>query len=328
MRRRQVIRGAGALLAPALLRPAAARGQEEAYPDRPIRLVVPWPSASYTSLLARLVGDALDDGLGQHVVLDNRPGANGVVGSDLAARAAPDGYTMLLADAGTFSRASLDRPAPFNPETDFDLVGPLGDLPLVVAGRGDLPPGGLAELLDVARHAPGRLNFASTGVGTVGHLAAVRMLAQAGVRGTHVPYRGPVLALRDLAAGRLDLFLDAAAGLAGPLRASDRLRALAVTSAERSVLLPGLPTVAEAALPGFSAAPWWGVAGPAGMPPEAVTRVSAELRHVLSEPALRDAMAAQGWRAFSMSPVEFSAFQRAEARKWAGAAAAAGLGTG
>ncbi|MFT8243811.1 Bug family tripartite tricarboxylate transporter substrate binding protein [Roseomonas sp. BN140053] len=326
MRRRGLL-AAGASLASAragLVSPALA--QFSAFPERAIRLVVPWASGTAASNGARLTAAAMSAGLGVAVNCDPRPGAYGLLGVDLAAHAEPDGYTLLFAGTVNFTRPLLDRDPPFDPDQVFDAVGPVGEEAFLLCARPGLPRD-LRELIATARRGVGSLNVASSGVGSTSHMVAEFLVHAAQLDAVHIPYRTPVQALRDLITGRVDLYCEAVSTLVGPL-SGNRIQPVAVTNAGRTPLLPAVPTVAEAALPGFAAAPWWGIVGPAGLPEEARTRVAAELRHVLGQPGLQAALGEQGCRAFTMTSAEFGTYLRQESRRWAAAVEAGELRTG
>ncbi len=305
-----------ALSAPAAIPLARAARAQPAFPARPVRLIVPWAPGGATSTIARLVAEAMSPGLGHPVIVDHRPGAGGATGSALAARALADGHTLLIAGAATFYRPLLDRDLPYDPLRDLDPIGPIGDGPFALVARPGLPAT-LPALIALARANPGALNLASAGIGSTSQLTGELLAAAAGLRFTHVPYAGAGLAM-------VDLLFDALSTVLGPLRAG-RILCLAVTTTGRNPELPDVPTVAEAALPGFSAVPWWGLVGPAGMPGEAVARLSAELRRALSGPALVRQLAEQGCRAAPSSPEAFRRHVLTENERWSSAIEAAGL---
>jgi tripartite-type tricarboxylate transporter receptor subunit TctC len=304
----------------ALALPALAQG---AFPTRPIRFVVPWPPGGATSNISRIVADAMMPVLGQPVVLDHRAGAGGAIGSAEVARAAPDGYTILIAGAGTFYRPLIERDVPFNPDRDFGFIGPVGDGPFAFVVRNGLP-NTLRGFIDHARANPERLNFASSGQGSTSHLTAEAFNAAAGIRATHVAYRGAAPAMNDLVAGRVDYYFDAFATVLENARAG-RIQALGVTTAARAARAPELPTLEEAGMPGFTAAPWWGIIGPAGMPAPAVQRLSAALVAALGQREVIERLADQGCRAFSMTAGPFEAYVRAENERWSRVIETAGL---
>lgn len=316
--RRTLLLASGALLE----RPALAQAP---WPTRPIRLVVPWPPGGATSNIARLVGDAMTPLLGQPVVQDYRAGAGGAIGSENVARSAPDGYSVLIAGAGTFYRPLIERDVPFDPQRDFQPVAPVGDGPFALVARTGLPDA-LPAFLTEARGSGGRLNFASSGQGSTSHLAAEAFNRAAGFEATHVPYRGAAPAMTDLVGGRVDYLFDAFSSVLENVRAG-RIRLLGVSTSVRAPQAPEVPTIAEAGLPGFSIAPWWGLVGPAGMPAAATARISAALEQVLRSPAMVEALAAQGCRAFHMDPAAFATYVRDENAKWSRVIEQAGLHT-
>jgi tripartite-type tricarboxylate transporter receptor subunit TctC len=314
-RRSLLAASAAALAAPALA--------QAPYPNRPIRFVVPWPPGGATSNISRIVGDAMSPMLGQPVVLDHRAGAGGAIGSAEVARAAPDGYTIMIAGAGTFYRPLIERDVPFNPDRDFGFIGLVGDGPFALVLRNGLP-NTLRGFIDYARANPDRLNFASSGQGSTSHLTAEAFNTAAGIRATHVAYRGSAPAMTDLAAGVVDYYFDAFATVLENARAG-RIQALGVTTAARAARAPELPTLEEAGMPGFTAAPWWGIIGPAGMPGAAVDRLSAALVAALGQPEVVDRLADQGCRAVSMPAAPFAAFVRTENERWSRVIERAGL---
>lgn len=308
------------LLASAL---AASPALAQAYPTRPIRMVVPWAAGGNTGIIGRLVGDEMAKTLGRPLVPDFRPGAGGATGSDVAAKSPPDGYTLLVAGAGTFYRQLLARDTPYDPERDFSFVGPIGDSPFLLAVRNGLP-NSLAGFVAAAKAAPGKFNFATAGQGSTSHLTTEMFNRAAGIEAVHVPYRGSAPALTDLVAGQVDYMFEPLASTVENFLAW-RIQGLAVTTGVRAALLPEIPTLAEAGLPGFSAAPWFGFVGPAGMPAEAIALLSRALSRAVQEAAVVDALTKLGVRGFTMTPAEFEAYVRAETAKWGQVIQAAGL---
>jgi tripartite-type tricarboxylate transporter receptor subunit TctC len=302
--------------------PAVARAQG-AFPARPVRLVVPWAPGGATSNIARIVGDAMTPHLGQSVVLDHRPGAGGAIGSENVAKSPADGYSILIAGAGTFYRPIVERDVPFDPARDFGFVGPVGDGPFALVARNGLPAT-LTEFIAHARARPGQLNVASSGQGSTSHLTAEAFNVAAGIQATHVPYRGAAPAMTDLVGGRVDYYFDAFSTVLENVRAA-RIQALGVTTPVRAAQAPEIPTLTEAGLPGFAIAPWWGLIGPAGMPEVAVARLSAALDLALAQPAVVEALALQGCRAFFLNPTAFAAYVRDEDAKWTRVIEGAGL---
>jgi tripartite-type tricarboxylate transporter receptor subunit TctC len=304
-----------------LAAPGTLRAQS--FPTRPVRFVVPWPPGGATSNIARIVGDAMTPHLGQPVVLDHRAGAGGAIGSENVAKSPADGYSILIAGAGTFFRPVIERDVPFDPAKDFGFIGPIGDGPFALVVRNGLPAT-LPEFIAYARARPGQLNYASSGQGATSHLTAEAFNVAAGIQATHVPYRGSAPAMTDLVAGRVDYYFDAFSTVLENVRAQ-RIQIMGVTTDARAAQAPEIPTLIEAGLPGFSIAPWWGIVGPAGMPEAAVARLSAALERALAQPAVVDALANQGCRAFFQPPAAFAQYVRAEDVKWTRVIEAAGL---
>ncbi|MEO3475995.1 tripartite tricarboxylate transporter substrate binding protein [Roseomonas sp. CAU 1739] len=314
--------GRRTVLAGLLAVPAVARAQS-AYPNRPIRYVVPWAPGGATSNIARIIGDAMAPILGQPVVQDNRPGAGGGLGSDFVAKAAPDGYTLLAAGAGTFYRSVVERDVPYDAFRDFGFVAPVGDGPFVLITRQGLADD-LASFIAKAKSEPGKMNYASSGIGSTSHLTTEMFNHAAGIEATHIPYRGAQPAMIDLISGRVDYCFDALTSVAEHVRAG-RIAALAATTTQRSAFAPEIPTIAETVLPGFSAAPWWGIVTPAGLPPEVTAKLSAAVIQAQQDPTVVARLADQGCRAFSMPPGEFAEFVRRENSRWVNAIEVAGL---
>jgi tripartite-type tricarboxylate transporter receptor subunit TctC len=259
--------------------------------------------------------------LGQPLVYDHRPGAGGAIGSENVARSVPDGYSILIAGAATFYRPLVERDVPFDPSRDFSVVGPIGDGPFALFVRAGLPAT-LPEFIEYARTNPQRLNFASSGQASTSHLTAEAFNVAAAIQAVHVPYRGAAPAMTDLMAGRIDYIFDAATNMAENAR-DGRSRVLGVTTAARAPQAPHVPTLAEAGLPGFVAAPWWGIVGPADMPGVAIERLSAALRQAL--PTVAGPLAEQGCRAFWLDPVAFAQYVQTENSNWTRVIDLAGL---
>ena len=288
----------------------------QAYPAKPIRLVVPFPAGGTTDILARAVGQKLTEAWGQPVVVDNRPGAGGNIGAELVAKAAPDGYTLLMGTVGTHAiNASLYAKMPYDHIKDFAPVILVAGVPNVLVVNPAVPVNSVQELIAYAKANPGRLNFASSGSGTSIHLSGELFKVMAGVQMTHIPYKGSAPALQDLIGGQVQLMFDNLPS-ALPQIKGGKLRALAVTSATRAAALPDVPTVAEAGLPGFEASSWFGVLAPAGTPVAIIARLNAEIAKWLASPEAREKLASQGANAAGGSPEDFAKHIAAETAKW------------
>jgi tripartite-type tricarboxylate transporter receptor subunit TctC len=294
-----------------------APGQAPAYPSRPIRLVVPFPPGGATDILARDVAQKLTEAWGQSVVVDNRPGAGGNIGSELVAKAPPDGYTLLMGTVGTHAiNASLYAKMPYDHIRDFAPVILVAGVPNVLVVNPALPVNTVAELIAYAKANPGKLNFASSGNGTSIHLSGELFKVMAGVQMTHVPYKGSAPAVADLISGQVQLMFDNLPPSLPQIKAG-KLRALAVTSSTRAPALPDVPTMAEAGLPGFEASSWFGVLAPAGTPPAIVAKLNAEIARWLATPEAKERLSKQGADAAGGSPEDFVKHIAAETTKWA-----------
>ena len=304
--------GAGALLPSPL-----ALAQPSAYPTKPIRLVVPFPAGGTTDILARAAAQKLTEAWGQSVVVDNRPGAAGNIGSELVAKAAPDGYTLLMGTVGTHAiNPGLYAKMPYDHVKDFVPVILVAGVPNVLVVNPSLPVNSVAELIAYAKANPGKLNFASSGSGTSIHLSGELFMSMTGARMTHVPYKGSAPALQDLAGGQVQLMFDNLPSSLALIKAG-KLRALAVTSAARAAALPDVPTIAESGVPGFEASSWFGILAPAGTPAPIVAKIDAEVAQWLASPDARERLLAQGANAAGGTPDDFARHIAAETAKWA-----------
>ena len=287
------------------------------YPNKPIRLVVPFPPAGTTDILAREVGQRLSQVLGQSVVIDNRPGAGGNIGSDIVAKSAPDGYTLLMGTVGTHAiNPGLYSKMPYDHIKDFAPVILVARVPNILEVTPSLPVHSVSDLIKLAKEKPGQINFASSGSGTSIHLSGELFKTMAGVDMVHVPYKGSAPALQDLMAGQVQLMFDNLPSSLGQIKAG-KLRPIAVTSAQRAPALPDIPTIAESGLPGFEATSWFGVLAPAGTPPDIVKRLNGEIDKWLQSPEAKDKLLAQGAVAAGGSPEDFAGYIRSETDKWA-----------
>ncbi len=303
---------------------SASGATAEVFPARPLRLIVPFPPGGPTDIVGRLVAQKLSEGLGQQVVIDNRAGAGGTVGSEAAARSAPDGYTLLYGSTSTLGIAPSIYPRlAYDPRTSFAPVSLVSIGPLVLAVNPAVPAKTVRELIELARARPGKLNFASAGSGTPLHLAGelFKMITATDI--VHVPYKGGGPAVADLLAGQVQMVFESFANLGPHIRAG-KLRALLVTSRERSPQYPDVPDIVEAGLPQFEIAFWSGLVAPAGTPPDVVNRLNAEVRRALASAEARSTLAAQGLDAMANSPAEFASFIAREVDQWGRAVKASG----
>jgi len=290
---------------------------QEAYPTKPIRIVVPFPAAGTTDILARAVAQKLTETWGQSVIVDNRPGAAGNIGAELVAKAAPDGYTLLMGTVGTHAiNASLYAKMPYDHVKDFTPIVLVAGVPNVLVVNPSLPVKTVAELVAYEKANPGKLNFASSGSGTSIHLSGELFKTSAGVQMTHVPYKGSAPAVTDLIGGQVQLMFDNLPSALPHIKAG-KLRAIAVTSLVRAPALPDVPTIAESGYPGFEASSWFGLLAPAGTKPEIVAKINAEVRKWLATPEARDKLASQGANAAGGTPEDFARHIAAETAKWA-----------
>ncbi|HWQ38833.1 MAG TPA: tripartite tricarboxylate transporter substrate binding protein [Burkholderiales bacterium] len=300
----------------ALLALLAANAAPAAYPEKPIRLIVPFTPAGATDLLARLTGEQLGARLGQSVVIENKPGAGANLGAELVSRAAPDGYTLLMGPASVYAiSATLYPRLNYDPVRDLAPVSLIANVPHVLVVNRDLPASSLTELIALARKRRGELNIASQGSGTVSHLEAELLKSMAGIDLLHVPYRGSAPAILDLIGGRVQLMFDSIASALPHIRAG-KLRAIAVASKTRSALLPDVPTVEQAGLKGYSAHSWLGIFVPARTPRPVIERLQRELELALGDPAVRGRLVAAGFEPRASTPEQFADLLREEIDKW------------
>ena len=297
--------------------PSAVRAQPAAisYPTKPIRLVVPFPAGGATDIFARTLSQKLAEKLGSTVVVENKPGAGGTLGSDLVAKSPADGYTLLLATSSTHSIGpNLNPKMPYDAVRDFTPIGQVGNAPSIMLVPNSSPAKTIQEWIDYAKKNPGRLNYASSGNGTIVQLTAELFKSQAGLYVVHIPYKGTALAMPDLISGKIDVLFDSLpTGL--PHVKEGRLRALGVTSAQRTSMAPGLPAIAEV-LPGYESNTWFGLFGPAGVRPEIVNRVNAAALQALADPEVKDKLLRLGIEPIGTSPMQFATMLSAESAKW------------
>jgi tripartite-type tricarboxylate transporter receptor subunit TctC len=293
----------------------AGAAQAQDYPNRTIRLITPAAQGGTTDLLARLFGAKLSEIFKQQVIVDNRASASGVIGGDMTAKAAPDGYTLLLAYHQHTINAALNANLPYHPVNDFTPITQLTRAGLLLVLNPASPPRTLQEFVEWTKSRSGELNYGSAGLGSGGHLAGELYNHMTGVRAQHIPYKGSGPALVDLLGGRYD-YNFAGIQAAQPHVRSGKLRALAVTTPQRVAALPDIPAVAEA-VPGYDFVGWYGVIGPAGLPGNIVTRLHEALLRVLAQPDVRERIVADGSEPVGNSPPEFREFMAADLAKWA-----------
>ena len=297
--------------------PAVAIAQTTgiAYPTKPIRLVVPFPAGGATDIFARTLSQKLAEKIGSAVVVENKPGAGGTLGSDLVAKSPADGYTLLLATSSTHSIGpNLNPKMPYDAVRDFTPIAQVGNAPSIMLVPNSSPAKTIQEWIDYAKKNPGRLNYASSGNGTIVQLTAELFKSQAGLYVVHIPYKGTALAMPDLISGKIDVLFDSLpTGL--PHVKEGRLRALGVTSAQRTSMAPGLPAIAEV-LPGYESNTWFGLFGPAGVRPEIVNRVNAAALQALADPEVKDKLLRLGIEPIGTSPMQFATMLSAESAKW------------
>jgi tripartite-type tricarboxylate transporter receptor subunit TctC len=303
------------LLCSAVLVAAATVGQAQTYPSKPIRIILPYVPGGIIDSAGRNLALRLSESLGQSVVAENRPGAGGMVGADVAARATPDGYTILLTDPALVSNPTLQTDVPYDLFKGLQAVSIVGSSPAVIVSSLTLPVTTFAEFIAYAKANPGRLNFASAGIGTAPHLAGEMIKLQTGIEMTHVPYRGIGAAYPDVMSGKVQLAFSSIAG-AVPFTADNRVRPIATTGSARSPVYPNVATVAESGLRGFDVDLWIGIYAPAGMSPAVLAKLNGELNKVLQHPELKAAFAKIGISPRGTSPDEGAAFTRAEYEKW------------
>ena len=297
----------------------------QAYPSRPIHLVVPFPAGGPTDVIARAIGQKLSDAVGQPVVIDNKPGAGGAIGSEAVARSAPDGYTVVIGTSSTHSIGpALNPKTPYKVERDFAPVSLVATAPNVLIVSPKLPVNNVRELIALAKAQPGKLNYATSGVGTIVHLSSVLFANMAGIDIVHVPYKGVTQALPDIMSGQIALMFDNIVGVLPRVKAGQE-KAIAVTSLKRSPLAPSIPTVAESGLPGYVSETYFGIFAPASTPEAVVAKLSQDLAQVLKRPDLKELLATQGAEAVGSDPAKLAAVVRADTAKWEKVIKAAGV---
>ena len=305
-----------ALAALAVVVTFASADSAQNWPNRPIKMVVPYTPGGYTDLMARLVGQKVAEAIGATIVFENKPGANAIIGTDSVAKAAPDGYTFGTVIAAHAVNATLNPKLPYDTLKDLNYVSLMSVAPLIMIAHPSLPANNVKELVALAKAKPGELNFASSGIGAAAHLTMEMFKSRMGINMQHVPYKGTAGALQDLVGGQVNVMFD----IVGPLMPqvkSGNAKAIVVTAKDRIPAAPDVPTMAEQGVPDFVSGTWAGIIAPAGTPKEIIDRVSAEAKKALADPALQAKLADQGIVAVGSSPDEFRAFVGEEIARWA-----------
>jgi tripartite-type tricarboxylate transporter receptor subunit TctC len=293
------------------------------YPSRPIRLVVPYAPGGGADGVARIIARRVSETIGQSIVIDNKGGAGSIVGTDIVAKAEPDGYTLLLGQSGPISiNPAIYRSLPYDPVKDFAPIIMTTDYPYILVVNPELPAKTLQELVALAKSKPGAMNYGSTGVGAANHLVAELFNSKAGLKMTHIPYRGTALAVADLMGGQLSMVFGDPISVLAHIK-SGKLRALAVTSLQRSPVAPDVPTVAESGYPGFDAIAWHGILAPAKTPPAIVQRLNEEFARALQDPQTKELLVNQAMQTVGSSPADFAAFIKQDIAIWKDVATAA-----
>ena len=293
---------------------SVAHAAQESYPNRPVRLVSPFPPGGFNDILSRLVGQKLTESWGQQVVVDNRPGANMIIGTALVAKSPPDGYTMVMAAIPHAINPGLYK-LPYDPVKDFTPIVMICSVPNLLVVHPSVPVNSVKELLAYAKANPGKLSFASVGSGSSSHMAGELLKVTAGIDMVHVPYKGAAPALTDLVAGRVGLYIGTTVSVVPHVR-SGRRRALGVTSAKRVPSLGDLPTVIEGGLPGFEVSSWYGLLGPAGVPRGIVQKLNAEVKRIVEMPDVRERLLKDGAEPAGSTPEEFATMIRDDVQRW------------
>jgi tripartite-type tricarboxylate transporter receptor subunit TctC len=309
------------ILSSLLVTPAAA----QPYPSRVVKLIVPQTPGGATDVFARKIGQLLSEKWGQPVVIENRAGAGGVVGTDVVAKSAPDGYTLLVTYAGSQAiNPSLYQKIPFDSVKDFQTVATLASTPFVLIVHSKLPARDLAEYVALARARPDALTYASSGNGSVNHLLGEMLKTEAGIKMLHVPYRGVAPAITDVIGGQVDSAFSSVPSVLQMVQ-TDKVRALAISSAQRIAAAPEIPTIAESGFPGFDVNPWWGILAPAGIDVAIVRKINEDVADILRTKEMIDFLAAQGAEPLITSPEAFLKILEADVVKWAKVVKSAGV---
>lgn len=308
----------------ALVLALVAFAAQAQYPAKPVHIVVPFPAGGPTDVLARVLAQKLSERWGMAAVVENKPGAGGAMGSDFVAKSAPDGYTLVMATSSTHSIGPALQKLPYDAEKDFTPISQTWSAPNVLVVSPKLDVKDVRELIALAKAKPGQLNFASSGIGTIPHLSAELFRSLAGIEIVHVPYKGTGLAIPDIARGQVAMLFDSIITAQQHARAGN-VRMLAVSTARRSPLLPDLPTMSEAGVPGYESNTWFGLLGPARLPGAVVAKVNADVAAALKADDLRQRFAAAGAEPAGGTPQAFADLIRREREKWSGVIRSAGI---
>ncbi|MBI4189575.1 MAG: tripartite tricarboxylate transporter substrate binding protein [Betaproteobacteria bacterium] len=287
----------------------------QVYPARPIRLIVGFPPGGALDIIARIVGQKLGESFRQQIVVDNRSGATGVIAADIAAKAAPDGYTVLMIAATHAVNAGFQKKLPYDPVKDFAAVVLVASSPNVLVANPSFPAKSVTELIALARAKPGQINFASGGTGGTTHLSGELLKLMANINLTHVPYKGGPLAISDVISGQMPLLFFSLPGALPQIKAG-RVRAIAVTSTKRSGAAPEIPTMAESGVAGYEVANWYGILAPAATPKQIVGKLNAEILRALHSPDVAHAISRQGSDPLGSTPGDFESYLKSEIAKW------------
>ncbi len=304
---------------------AAPLVHAQPYPNKPVTIIVPYPPGGTSDILARSLGQKLGDALGQPVLVQNKPGANGNLGADFVSKSAPDGYTLLLADIGALAISPSLYKLAFDPVTDFSPVTMVAYSPHILVVHPSVPVSNAKELITLAKSKPGKMNFAASSIGSAPHLAGIDFASRAGVDWAYIPYKGGAQAITDMAGGQADVMFNGMLATYPHVK-SGKLKILAVSSSKRMSAIPDVPTVAESAgLDGFNTGSWQGVLAPPNTPKEVVARLSSEIVKILNTADMKERLAVQGAEVLTNTPEQFSTFIRDEKSRWGQVVKAANL---
>ena len=303
------------LAALALFAPVSHGAEQTPFASRPVRIIVGFTPASSNDILARFVGGRLSERLGQQVIIENRPGANGQIGTELAAKATPDGHTLLLMSTSHTMNAAVQAKLPFDPSRSFVPIAMIGAGPLVLVTSPSFAPASVKALVDFAKSKPGVVTYASAGIGGINHFAGALFSRTAGIELTHVPYKGGAPALTDVIAGQVQIMFGSMPLTLRQVRAG-KVKALGVTSVKRSPQLPEMPTIAEAGVPGYEISTWWGILAPAGVPTAVVSKLNTEISDIVAEPASVQRLEAEGAAPWRLTSAGFAKVIESELARW------------